>query len=191
MLSKLTFAGAVPHAVTQDDKYMGYHIPAGAGILNNVWAIHQDESRFPEPRKFNPERYKDDYQTFSEAASNPDANKRDSFTFGAGRRICPGMHVAERSLFLGISRILWAFSIEPTTDATGQPILPDPDKLTQGFVCMPEPYQAKITPRSKERARLVEEEWRAAEKLLNPQTKQWKEIPEGMALPTSDKNVQA
>lgn len=58
---------------------------------------------------------------------------RDHFTFGAGcvlglssglmassnynmssgissRRICPGIHVAERELWLGISRLLWAYS---------------------------------------------------------------------------------
>lgn len=27
----------VPHAVTKDDEYMGYNIPKGAGIINNVW----------------------------------------------------------------------------------------------------------------------------------------------------------
>lgn len=27
----------VPHAVTKDDEYMGYNIPKGAGIVNNVW----------------------------------------------------------------------------------------------------------------------------------------------------------
>ncbi len=27
----------VPHAVTQDDAYMGYKIPKGAGIILNVW----------------------------------------------------------------------------------------------------------------------------------------------------------
>jgi cytochrome P450 len=28
---------AAPHAVTQDDDYMGYKIPAGATVLINVW----------------------------------------------------------------------------------------------------------------------------------------------------------
>lgn len=51
------------------------------------------------------------------------------------------MHVAERSLFLGISRMLWAFDIQPAIDqTTGQVLMPDPEKLTQGFACMPEPY---------------------------------------------------
>jgi cytochrome P450 len=80
-------------------------VPKGAGVMNNVWGIHMDPSRHPAPRTFNPDRYKDDRQSFSDAAANADASKRDAFTFGAGRRVCSGMHVAERSLFLGMSRI--------------------------------------------------------------------------------------
>ena len=29
----------VPHAVTQDDEYMGYRIPKGAGVVLNVWFV--------------------------------------------------------------------------------------------------------------------------------------------------------
>jgi cytochrome P450 len=178
-----TILGAVPHAVTKDDVYMGYAIPAGAGVMNNAYTINHDPKRFPEPRRFNPERYANDFQTLGEAAANPDASKRDQFTFGAGRRICPGIHVAERSLFLAISRILWAFDIKPKKDAQGNPIMPDPEKLTQGFVCMPEPFVCDIKPRSVERAKMVEKEWEEARQLLDADM-QWKNIPEGMALPS-------
>lgn len=109
---------------------------------------------------------------------NADGSKRDQFTFGAGRRLCQGMHLAERSLFLGMSRILWAFDITPALDENGKPIIPDQSKLTQGFVCMPEPYPAKITPRSPERAEIVRRDWERAEKeSLDPQTKQWISSP--------------
>ncbi|KAL5360220.1 cytochrome P450 [Aspergillus floccosus] len=168
-----TILGAVPHAVTQDDEYMGYVIPKGAGVMNNVWGIHMDEKRHPDPRQFRPERYKDDRQSLAEAAANPDPSKRDQFTFGAGRRICPGIHIAERSLFLGISRMMWAFDVKPKLDEQGQPILPDPDHLTQGFVCMPEEFSARITPRSKERADMVVREWEKEQRCLHPETKQW------------------
>jgi cytochrome P450 len=127
-----TILGAVPHAVTKDDEYMGYLIPKGAGVMNNVYAIHMDPERHPDPRRFDPDRYSEDSQTAADAASNPEASKRDHFTFGAGRRICQGMHVAERSLFLGMSRMLWAFDIEPATDKEGNKIIPDTDKYTQG-----------------------------------------------------------
>ena len=173
-----TILGAVPHAVTEDDWYDGYLIPKNAGVMNNAWAINMDPQRHPEPRKFDPCRFVEDTQSLADAAANPDASKRDQFTFGAGRRICPGIHVAERSLFLGISRILWAFKIEPAVGEDGKPIIPDQEKLTQGFVCMPEPFPAKITPRSKERAELLTKEWRVAEEgCLDPESKQWRVSP--------------
>ncbi|ERS95312.1 cytochrome P450 [Sporothrix schenckii 1099-18] len=171
-----TILGAVPHAASADDSYNGYLIPKGAGVLNNVWGINMDATRHPAPRRFDPDRYLDDRQSLGEAAANPDAAKRDQFTFGAGRRICPGIHVAERSLFLAMSRILWGFDITPALDASGQPDLPDQEKLTQGFVCMPQEFRATIRPRSEARKQLIEAEWEAAQtENLDPVTKQWKD----------------
>ncbi|KAJ2893599.1 hypothetical protein MKZ38_008422 [Zalerion maritima] len=173
-----TILGAVPHAVNKDDWYEGFLIPKNAGVMNNAWGINMDPDRHPEPRRFEPDRYKDDHLGLFDSAANPDGTKRDQFTFGAGRRICPGIHVAERSLFLGIARMLWAFDIKPKMDAGGRPILPDPDKLTQGFVCMPEDFECDIAPRSMERAKLVTKEWQEAEREhLDPVTKQWKKSP--------------
>ncbi|KGQ01334.1 hypothetical protein PAAG_11911 [Paracoccidioides lutzii Pb01] len=82
-------------------------------------------------------RYFNDFQTASEAASNPDVSKHDLFGFGAGRKICQGMHVAERSLFLGISRLLWGFGFGIARDAQGNEIVPDPEKLKEGLVVLP------------------------------------------------------
>ena len=173
-----TLLGGVPHAVTQDDEYMGYHIPKGAGVMNNVWAIHMDPKRHPEPRQFDPDRYKDDLLSLYDSAASPEAAKRDVFTFGAGRRICPGIHVADRSLFLAMSRMLWAFNFEPASDSQGRPVPSTAHDLTQGFVCMPVPFQCHITPRSQSRADMVTQEWNDAEaQCLDEKTKQWKTSP--------------
>jgi cytochrome P450 len=173
-----TILGAAPHATTADDIYKGFLIPKGAGVLNNVWAINMDPARAPNPRRFNPDRHKDDNLSLFDSAINPDGTKRDQFTFGAGRRICQGMHVAERSLFLGIARILWAFDILPKIGVDGKPILPDQEKLTQGFVCMPEPFAVRIVPRSDKRAEIVRGEWEVCEEtLLDAGTKQWISSP--------------
>ena len=174
----------VPHALIQDDEYMGYHLPKGAGVIVNNYTIHTDPSRYPEPREFNPDRYQYDFQNASDSAANPDVSQRDQFTFGTGRRICQGMHVAERSLFLAIARLLWGFNIEPALDLDGTKIMPDPDKYTQGFVIQPEPYLARITPRSETKADLIARKWSEAQEKLDPFTEQWKKVPEGMALPS-------
>jgi cytochrome P450 len=172
--------GAAPHAAQQNCEFMGYTIPKGATIINNVYTIHFDPTRYPNPRKFDPARYLNDTQTSSESALQSDVSKRDHFTFGAGRRLCAGMHVADRTLFLGISRIMWAFDIKPAIDeTTKQEILPDPERYTQSNVCMPEPFQASIVPRSSQRAEKVRLEWREAQNELDSNG-QWKDIPKGM-----------
>lgn len=33
------FMLGIPHSVTQDDAYMGYHIPAGSMVVINVWYV--------------------------------------------------------------------------------------------------------------------------------------------------------
>lgn len=176
--------GGLPHAVTREDEYMGYRIPAGAAVVNNVYTIHMDPDRYPAPRTFDPDRYKDDLVSAYESASNPDGTKRDHFTFGAGRRICPGMHVAERSLFLGISRLLWGFNIEAKADErTGEKVIPDPERYTEGLACMPEPYEADIQVRSEARETIMRMEWEAAKTSLDEVSGQWKSVPEGMKLP--------
>lgn len=84
----------------------------------NVWNIHHSEEDYDEPEEFIPERFlqhplgmRPD-QTFDPA--HPDAStSRVTWDFGAGRRICPGMHSAKHSLLLGLAKVLWAFDILP------------------------------------------------------------------------------
>lgn len=141
--------------------------------------IHHDEDRYPHPYRFDPERYIHDTQTAGEAAKNADPSKRDHYVFGAGRRICQGMHVAERSLFLAMSRMLWAFNFNIVRHEHGATLIPDPSKLTQGLFVMPVDFPADIQPRSAERATMVEKEWADCETLLDTDM-QWKKVPEGM-----------
>lgn len=147
-----------------------------------------DPKRHPNPRTFDPSRYANDFQTASEATMNPDASKRDQFVFGAGRRVCQGMHIAERSLFLGISRMLWAFNFEKARDEQGIEITPDTGKLTEGLFVFPQPFPAKITPRSEKHAQIVRQEWADAQSLLD-ETKQWREVPKGMVFSTYNPEV--
>ncbi|KAK2607111.1 hypothetical protein N8I77_005815 [Diaporthe amygdali] len=172
-----------PHCVIQDDEYMGYKIPKGAGVMLNVWALNMDPNRYSNPRAFDPSRYEGDDQTSAEAAMNGDASKRDHFNFGAGRRVCQGMHIADRSLFLSISRLLWAFNIEKGVDSRGVEIIPDQEDLTGGILMQPSPFPAKITPRSKTHEEAIRRAWDDCQPLLDDR-KQWKEVPDGMVFKT-------
>ncbi|KAI0878094.1 putative cytochrome P450 [Hypoxylon argillaceum] len=177
----VTIMGAMPHALTQDDHYMGFRLPKGAALVNNVYTIHTDTTRYSRPEQFDPDRFKDDKQSFYDAAVNPDVSQRDQFAFGAGRRICPGIHVADRSLFLSISRLLWAFDFKRAVDDDGNEIVPDPTQITQGFLAVPLPFKAIIIPRDAKRAEILRKEWETAKRNnLDTETMQWKSFPEAL-----------
>ncbi|KAI1839626.1 hypothetical protein JX266_014164 [Neoarthrinium moseri] len=105
-----------PHAASKDFVYQGKLIPKDTVMVLNTWTMHHDEIRHPAPFKFNPDRYLHDNLTSVQSSRQPDPYQRDHWIFGAGRRICPGMQVAEQEIWLTISRILWAFDMKPVPD---------------------------------------------------------------------------
>ncbi|KAI0185481.1 cytochrome P450 [Xylaria flabelliformis] len=109
---------AVPHVPTQDDVYNGYKISKGTVVIMNVWNIHHSEEDYEEPEKFDPERFlRHPFGMRLDKAHDPArmeaSSTRVNYDFGAGRRICPGMHLAKLNLLLGLAKIVWAFEILP------------------------------------------------------------------------------
>ena len=70
----------VPSRVTQDDVYQGYFIPAGATVVQNIWAICRDPSIYPDPETFNPDRF------LKDGKIDPSVFNPEDRVFGAGRR---------------------------------------------------------------------------------------------------------
>jgi cytochrome P450 len=193
-----------PHANIQEDYYNGYRIPINSSIVNNVWyapnyqspsipctplltldrTVNMDPKRNPNPRNFDPERFANDFQTEHQSATNKDENTRQNWIFGAGRRLCQGMHIAERSLLMGVSRMLWGFTFERGLDENGNVIPVDIDDLVGGIAVQPRDFKIRIIPRPG-RAEVIRAAWRDAEEnLLHPDTKQWIQVPEGMKFTT-------
>lgn len=144
-----------------------------------------DPKRNPNPRNFDPLRFENDFQIEHESATNKDENQRQNWIFGTGRRLCQGMHIAERSLFMGVARMLWAFNFERPTNADGSPIPVDIDDLVGGITVQPADFKVNIVPRSMERAAILRKAWKDAEdSQLDPVTKQWKKVPPGMKFST-------
>ncbi|PBK80553.1 cytochrome P450 [Armillaria gallica] len=138
----------LPHVVNQDDEYMGYHIEEGSIVWANIWTIMHDEDTFPDPSEFRPERYLDPESGASEIVES---------AFGFGRRICPGMYLAENSVFLAIATLLAVFDISKAVDpVTGEDITPDVEY--DGFISHPRPFRCKIQPRSRVTRDLVLEQ---------------------------------
>ncbi|KAI1144904.1 cytochrome P450 [Nemania diffusa] len=166
----------LPHCVTQDDEYLGYKIPKGATVLLNIWGIHRDPDRYPQPDVFDPTRFASTQESVSQEGV-PESNiKSDHFAFGAGRRQCPGLYVAERSMVLSAARFLWAFNFSKAVDELGREISPPGDNFSNGVVATPLPFKANIVCRSPERAKRIREAWAECQQLLT-EDYEWKMRP--------------
>lgn len=133
-------------------------LPKGTSVIINIWGIHHDPTRHPNPGEFNPHRYQGQTRLAPVYANASDHEKRDHFGYGIGRRICPGIHLAERALWLATARILWAFKIQPKLDAAGKPIPIDVEPTTgyrDGFLNQCFPFEVDIKVRSEKRLEAI------------------------------------
>jgi cytochrome P450 len=80
---------------------MGYRIPANSTIIPLQWCMNL-YSNFLNPHTFDPSRW-----------LHPSASDLRYHAIGYGRRICPGGHIAENSVFLSMAKIMWGFDISP------------------------------------------------------------------------------
>ncbi|CBX98861.1 hypothetical protein IAQ61_007524 [Plenodomus lingam] len=135
--------GGQPHAPVEDDYYNGYLIPKSTWVQGNVWAIHHNERDFPDPDRFNPNRFVKDHPD-----SRPFPGERGYMTFGWGRRVCSGQALAEQGTWLTVARLVWGFKIEPALDDRGEPIPVDIFDYTNGLNMRPNIFKVSIKPRS-------------------------------------------
>jgi cytochrome P450 len=85
---------SVPHLATKEEQYKGFIIPVDSVVVQNNWAIFHDPESFDEPEMFRPERYVQN--EFGLKAGVDESVWRNTFTFGAGRRICQGVSICYR-----------------------------------------------------------------------------------------------
>ncbi|KAI0076598.1 cytochrome P450 [Panus rudis PR-1116 ss-1] len=139
---------AVYHRLQEDDVYNDYFLPKGSFCIGNSWAILHDESVYPDPLSFNPDRYFDE-----NGKRNPNVPEP-SVAFGFGRRICPGRHFAMNSFWINVVTILAAFEISRAVDENGKEIVPK-EEYEPGLLMYPKPFRCRIRPRSAEYERMI------------------------------------
>jgi cytochrome P450 len=78
--------------------------------------MQRDPRTYNNPETFNPSRF---------LGPHPEPDPRE--TFGFGRRICPGRHLAEMVLFSTFAKVLATLDISKTQDGAGNEITPVAD----------------------------------------------------------------
>ncbi len=120
-----------------------------------IRAIHRDPVLYPDPETFNPARWlSPDYPTTYREPLDRHPNLQGFSAFGFGRRICPGLNVAENSLHLLVARLAWAAHFSKR-DGVDVPLY----DYTAGFNVQPNPFVFDLRPRSHARAALVRTVW--------------------------------
>ncbi|KAK7044096.1 hypothetical protein VNI00_007812 [Paramarasmius palmivorus] len=145
----------VAHSVTEDNVYNGMFIPRGSTVYANIYEIVSDPQLFPDPDKFMPERF----------LNSSDARLANyTVSFGFGRRICPGLHIAQQSMFIIIARMLWAFDVLPLKDGDGNVTIPSSNDFTKaGLVRRPVNLKYRLAPRQEGVREIINSEAERAE----------------------------
>ncbi|CAO3576608.1 unnamed protein product [Absidia cylindrospora] len=133
-----------PHVVNEDFDYKGYHFCEGDILLSNMYLMHKNSNAYSQPDSFTPERFLHlgNKTMMGSAAGN--IQQRDHYNFGWGRRICPGIYLAETQIFNVFVKLFAQYKIHPAKNGK----YPDLNKFVDaGIVLMPEEYSVRFIQR--------------------------------------------
>ncbi|KAG9941926.1 alcohol oxidase, partial [Aureobasidium melanogenum] len=86
-------------------KFQNWDIPAGTPISMTTHFMHLDPTLFPEPYKFDPERWLG-------PSIGLDRLEQYVVPFSKGSRACIGLHLASAELYLGVAKVFRKFDLE-------------------------------------------------------------------------------
>ncbi|XP_054907473.1 cytochrome P450 2F2-like [Poeciliopsis prolifica] len=126
---------SVFHCTTKDTELLGYSIPKGTIIIQNLTSVLREEGQWKFPHEFNPENFLNEQGEFVK----PEA----FMPFSAGPRVCLGEGLARMELFLITVTLLRKFKFIWPEDAGEPDFTP-----VYGVTLTPKPYHMKVQLRS-------------------------------------------
>ncbi|GAU27928.1 hypothetical protein TSUD_160230 [Trifolium subterraneum] len=92
----------LPRKCDENANILGFNVPKNVQVFVNVWAMGRDPTIWENPTMFMPER-------FLECDINYKGSNFELIPFGAGKRICPGLPLAHRTMHLIVASLLRNF----------------------------------------------------------------------------------
>ncbi|KAJ3563540.1 hypothetical protein NP233_g8878 [Leucocoprinus birnbaumii] len=145
----------MPHCTTADDFIVvisSLEDQSSLTMPDNHRAMLHDEVIFPNPSRFDPERFLTSDGQLRKDILDPETTA----TFGFGRRACPGSQIGLTSLFIVAASFLSLFKIMKPVNAQGQEVDPLVEYTGRTMVDNPSPFECRFIPRSKEAAALIQ-----------------------------------
>lgn len=180
------FPIGIPHANTADDVYQGNFIPKGTTVIANAWAISHDPDEFEDPESFIPSRYiinrfgcktKEndaeatrvgegiDADALNAAAEVSSSGRRQTYAFGAGRRVCAGQRMAEHNSMMTMAKFIWSFEVVYGGD--GKPDLDVRSAWKDSILTGPKVFPVRFILRSEGKREIIRKEWEKADQFLS------------------------
>ncbi|KAI0267115.1 cytochrome P450 [Gloeopeniophorella convolvens] len=136
----------MPHRTLVEDSHKGYHIPKDTIVVANIQRLLNDPATYSNPEKFSPDR-------FIAAEGKPAEQDPRSYSFGFGRRLCPGKAYAEAIVWLTIARVLAALRISKIVE-NGIEITPE-KRYSTGTIIRPLDLRMDIKARNPQAEALI------------------------------------
>lgn len=147
-------ANVIPHVLVKEDRYGDYVFPKGTAFIACAWAIHRNEDEYERPDEFDPERFvknplglRTDHPLASQQSLDG-SGRHALYTFGSGRRQCPGEQFAITTMMLAASKLIWALDVFPQPRGVDMSI-----ESGYGDALVTEPVDPKVVFRLRDESR--------------------------------------
>ncbi|XP_074264897.1 cytochrome P450 71AU50-like [Silene latifolia] len=131
-----------PHSPSSDTTIGGYTVRNNSQVYINTWAIHRDPQIWEAPSEFRPERFLNGCRKFDFLGK-----QFEYLPFGSGRRMCPGITLAEKTSMFVLASLLHSFEWKLPNDTVGVDLTETFGivvKKSKAMVAVPSPRLSKL-----------------------------------------------
>ena len=96
---------------------------------------------------------------------SPEISRRQTYAFGAGRRVCAGQRMAEQSMMITMAKLMWCFDILPS--GTGKLDVDVSTGYKDSILTGPKLFPVKFVLREENKRDIIKNEWEKADQFLS------------------------